>query len=207
MLVVIAIIAILASFLMPAVQRARQSALSVTCLSNLRQIGLAVQLYAGDHDGALPWSVRSGHSWCSSPDPSHSPLSGYLGYDGMEPEVFRSPGSRLVYRCPANPARHPDHYVANASLMAYQPTHSDPSLNQAKNLYDLDRPSTLILIADRNPEALLGGPVFSYGSFPARLGEVHRGRLNALFADLHVSGGWRLSDLSIGHFDPRFSIP
>ncbi len=50
LLVVIAIIAILASLLLPALRSARQSARMVTCVSNLRQIGLSNHIYGGDYN-------------------------------------------------------------------------------------------------------------------------------------------------------------
>ena len=59
LLVVIAIIAILASILFPVFARARAKARQSTCLSNLRQIGLGVDLYSQDYDGALPYHLLS----------------------------------------------------------------------------------------------------------------------------------------------------
>jgi prepilin-type N-terminal cleavage/methylation domain-containing protein/prepilin-type processing-associated H-X9-DG protein len=56
LLVVIAIIAILASILFPVFARAREKARQTTCLSNLRQLGTAEQLYMDDNDSMMqPW--------------------------------------------------------------------------------------------------------------------------------------------------------
>jgi prepilin-type N-terminal cleavage/methylation domain-containing protein/prepilin-type processing-associated H-X9-DG protein len=54
LLVVIAIIALLLSILMPALQKVKKQAQATTCLSNLKQIGLAAELYAGDYDLFVP---------------------------------------------------------------------------------------------------------------------------------------------------------
>ena len=54
LLVVIGIIATLISILLPTVRRARQSAETAACLSNLRQIGMAFHVYANENKGWLP---------------------------------------------------------------------------------------------------------------------------------------------------------
>ncbi|RME91716.1 MAG: type II secretion system protein, partial [Verrucomicrobia bacterium] len=54
LLVVIAVIATLAALSLPALSRARRHAEAAFCLNNLRQWGLATQLYALDHDDLLP---------------------------------------------------------------------------------------------------------------------------------------------------------
>jgi prepilin-type N-terminal cleavage/methylation domain-containing protein len=57
LLVVIGIIALLISILLPALGRARDKANQVTCLSNIRQIGVAFRMYAGDNKDWCPFSA------------------------------------------------------------------------------------------------------------------------------------------------------
>ena len=54
LLVVIAVIAILAALLLPALSRARQQALGIACLNNLKQLQICSHLYALDHEDRLP---------------------------------------------------------------------------------------------------------------------------------------------------------
>ena len=69
LLVVIAIIAILAALLLPALSRAKLRAKATLCLNQVRQIGLASVMYAGEFDDALPRSAHEGQSWVGSLQP------------------------------------------------------------------------------------------------------------------------------------------
>ncbi len=97
LLVVISIIALLLAILMPSLQRARQSARKVSCMSNLRQIGLAIQLYAEDYNGYAPagYPTSGSDSW-------NKVLVKYIPYKFMrEPEEGRH-NLPTVFQCPAN---------------------------------------------------------------------------------------------------------
>ena len=80
LLVVIAIIAILAAMLLPALQRAKDKAKQTNCLSNLRQWGLAMTLYATDYKDAIP---RDGMSKTATypgggPDGTHADMNAWF---------------------------------------------------------------------------------------------------------------------------------
>ena len=71
LLVVIAIISILAAILFPVFAQARDKARTTSCLSNLKQIGLAYTMYQQDYDGRLPLTNHSGGlaSWINAAQP------------------------------------------------------------------------------------------------------------------------------------------
>src|SRR5437763_813925 len=69
LLVVIAIIAILAAILFPVFAQARESARTISCLSNMKQIGLSIEMYSQDYDERFPMGTYPGpRNWEVNPD-------------------------------------------------------------------------------------------------------------------------------------------
>jgi prepilin-type N-terminal cleavage/methylation domain-containing protein len=91
-LVVIAILAILASLLLPAVSRAKRTALSAACISNLHQIGLALDMYVQDNNDLLPFCAQLPSVNTNFPS-LPATLNSYL----KNPAVFRCPEDRELF--------------------------------------------------------------------------------------------------------------
>ena len=107
LLVVIAIIAILAAMMLPALARAKNSARGTQCLSQMRQISLAVRLYADDHQDELP---RSQHSaFAHGQLPWGRAIAPQLG----RTEQTWSNLLSGVYHCPADRRNRPWSYGQN----------------------------------------------------------------------------------------------
>lgn len=76
LLVVISIVAVLAGMLLPAVGMVKRQARSMTCQSNLRQIGMAATAYANEWDGLFPQYTGSNSEWHW-----HTGIGSYLDID------------------------------------------------------------------------------------------------------------------------------
>ena len=107
LLVSIAIIAILAALLLPALSRARQSSQAASCLNNLRQWGLTTQLFVADNQDYLP---KDGSPNGTSVDEGwYNDLPRIMGLPCYREMPWRTnatiePG-RSLWICPANPRR------------------------------------------------------------------------------------------------------
>jgi prepilin-type N-terminal cleavage/methylation domain-containing protein/prepilin-type processing-associated H-X9-DG protein len=107
LLIVIAVIAILASLLLPAIHRVKQAAHAAACLNNLKQWGLATQMFAVDNGDLLP---KDGSPNGTSLDEGwYNDLPRVLGLASYKEMPWRTnanahPG-RSLWICPANPRR------------------------------------------------------------------------------------------------------
>ena len=93
LLVVIAIIGILASLLLPTLGRAKEAARATACLSNLRQVGIALQIYVGDNHNKLPF-MRD------RPLDTNSPPTDTLS--SVDLVLSNELGNVKVLRCPSD---------------------------------------------------------------------------------------------------------
>lgn len=89
LLVVIAIIAILAALLLPALTSAKKKGKTISCISNLHQEGLVMNLYCDDYGDSFP---NSGSGW---------PLVSLVDLFGLQ-SPYISTNNKTFYRCPAD---------------------------------------------------------------------------------------------------------
>jgi prepilin-type N-terminal cleavage/methylation domain-containing protein len=100
LLVSIAIIAILAALLTPALSQAKQSAKRSRCISNLRQLGLSAQMYLGEHQDRMPW-IPDDHLQLTPPvnasDKRYNSIGSFMPL--LDPYL----GNVQVWLCPTTP--------------------------------------------------------------------------------------------------------
>ena len=103
LLTVFGIIAILAALLFPVFASARGKAREVSCVSNLRQIGVAIRMYAQDYDEVYPWAVDPTDKytpviWAAHPEfQAEIPFMPFM-HEVLQPYVH----SKDLFRCPSD---------------------------------------------------------------------------------------------------------
>jgi prepilin-type N-terminal cleavage/methylation domain-containing protein/prepilin-type processing-associated H-X9-DG protein len=191
LLVVIAIIAILAAILFPVFARAKAKAIQSNCLSNLKQIGLGLNMYATDYDGRLPLAM----------DPAGG-LSNWPWREGLRPYIKNN----MILVCPGNPWDWGLAAAAEGSMWSTYGYNIDfcSSLNTSR----ISNSSELMVVTDSSGLPFVRYPVDSrqwssvYGGppyFPPVPKGVHlstandsnttglfKGTCNVLFVDGHV---------------------
>jgi prepilin-type N-terminal cleavage/methylation domain-containing protein len=101
LLVVIAIIAILAALLLPTLAKSKEKAKNIACISNLKQLGVAVRMYADEHDGLLPIAEQLPSMPATNPPLPRicDLLAPELGYNETN-----QPTQSTVFHCPDDKA-------------------------------------------------------------------------------------------------------
>ena len=181
MLVVIAIIAILASLLLPAIQQGKARAMRLQCVSQLHQVGVAFQNFAHDHEGRFPMAVPGSAGGSQEFTVASYQITGEFFFSFRH---FQALSNELttpkILVCPAD---------------SRQPAATFISFNNRNLSYfvglnaDFSRPYS-ILAGDRNVTNDLPSipslvrPGLSQGWRWS--GELHQFKGNLLFADAHV---------------------
>lgn len=103
MLVVIAIIALLAGLLFPVFSRARAKGRETACLSNIRQIGMAIMMYAEDYDERYPWAVDATDRYTPQIWNDYPEWQQWIPYMPLLHEVLMPYcRSAEIWRCPSD---------------------------------------------------------------------------------------------------------
>jgi prepilin-type N-terminal cleavage/methylation domain-containing protein len=131
LLVVIGIIAVLMAILLPVVGKARASSQSVACLSNLRQISLAFQLFASDNKQFLP--------------PASDPLKS--DNQSWESHLLKYLSGRDTFRCPSDNVIFENHF----SSYDWRDTGEPRTSVAGRTVLELLRPDPVI-VYDALPE-------------------------------------------------------
>jgi prepilin-type N-terminal cleavage/methylation domain-containing protein/prepilin-type processing-associated H-X9-DG protein len=143
LLVVIAIIAILAAILFPVFARARENARRASCMSNLKQIGLATMMYTQDYDESYPYATNA--------IPTDSSMPGGVWFTNVwawQQTLYPYDKSMQVSICPSGVAKYPyqSNYGANLLLIQYGHTSVPPPVS--KKLAAVQAPANTYMFMD-----------------------------------------------------------
>ena len=109
MLVVIAIISILASLLMPALQKSIETAKMTMCANNLKQQGVVIYNYAGEYHGGIPPLTPTNATWAADGYGEYATfMTAIQGYEARKPisEWGQAGGPyNKIYHCPGDAAK------------------------------------------------------------------------------------------------------
>ena len=133
LMVVIGIIAILIALLLPALQRAREQARTVACLSNVRQVVLAIQQYATSNQGKTPvWCVRRHYPVNPFPETLFDPGPGWPML--IERYLGQKPDGK-VWNCPAWPDPQPrlNYFLGTRWMRAQKPVLRSIPMGRIRN--------------------------------------------------------------------------
>jgi prepilin-type N-terminal cleavage/methylation domain-containing protein/prepilin-type processing-associated H-X9-DG protein len=206
LLVVIAIIGILASILIPAISSARSAANNATCISNMRQIGSALQLYCSDHKQRLPGPLFSDQGPIYNADSRRLPnqLASYLDIDESETwsTTIEDMTSAEIFACPAWYAAATDEDIYSLQVNQWIPLPDGSTLNpwgsgDSKGIGDTDDmdppPYTTLQIYAKNIDPsdswlIVESDLQRPNTSNTRLLDdpVHGDHRNAIFLDGHV---------------------
>jgi prepilin-type N-terminal cleavage/methylation domain-containing protein/prepilin-type processing-associated H-X9-DG protein len=177
LLVVIAIIAILAAILFPVFARAREKAREASCTSNLKQIGLAIAMYAQDFDGLLPLA----HEY---PATGGSGIY-YQGPSGIADVLAPYTKNRQVFRCPSDPNAVPVGWGTQGISYDYGPGGvfnydlsdygiGSTALQPIDSPYNV-APAQFVLAGDYQPTWHMKGPVCLYADGHVKIAKNNSG--------------------------------